>query len=505
MLEFPFNCSLIVNGTLLANGNTFTKSGAGSHWGGICFNSGSSSSSLSNCDVEYGIAGIYVDNSSPTIQSTNISNSAYYGIVLNGSANSSLYQCEVINNDVFGVVVGDNSSFDPVYCLISGNGYGGDATGGILNDGDSYIRYCTLSSNCGVGVYVNSSSWADIGEDAQDGEGNNNIGNNSSYEINSQIASEVPAYYNYWGDEDGPNPNDLNGNIGYNPWLEEDPGLPWGLDKAVPGQYAESELIMFREGIRQMQFGNWEIAGEKFREFVTLYPESYFSRFALNRYIYVMDKLNRTNDTEQLFTSLEKLNSSASVKDYLWGVKMDFYRKQGRFDEAVAIFNHSADIKNPDIQKSLWLKRIQIYCGMGDTSSAIAAYKNFIDAWPDDVRSRIAEMELTRLTGNSSKPIAKQTQFSIINALPETYSLGKNYPNPFNPATTIPFDLPEDSKVKITIFDLTGRLVMELINENRSAGYHTLQWDASNLPSGVYLYRMQAGNFSDMKKCLLVK
>ena len=204
-------------------------------------------------------------------------------------------------------------------------------------------------------------------------------------------------------------------------------------------------------------------------------------------------------------TSLERLNSSASAKDYLWGVKMDFYRKQGRFDEAAAMFNHSADIKNPDIQKSLWLKRIQLYCDMGDKSSAIAAYKSFIDAWPDDVRSRIAEMELTRLTGNSSKPIAKQTQSSIIYALPETYCLGKNYPNPFNPATTIPFDLPEDSKVKITIFDLTGRLVMELINENRSAGYHTLQWDASNLPSGVYLYRMQAGNFSDMKKCLLVK
>lgn len=74
---------------------------------------------------------------------------------------------------------------------------------------------------------------------------------------------------------------------------------------------------------------------------------------------------------------------------------------------------------------------------------------------------------------------------------PATARLNQNYPNPFNPATTISYRLPQNSNVKIEVFDQLGRSVDVLLNEPRTAGVHMLTYNASHLPSGVYIYRME--------------
>lgn len=93
--------------------------------------------------------------------------------------------------------------------------------------------------------------------------------------------------------------------------------------------------------------------------------------------------------------------------------------------------------------------------------------------------------------------------------IPEKYNMSQNYPNPFNPSTTISFDLPFDSKVSLKLFDMTGREVASLVSEFKTAGYHTVNYNASNLSSGVYFYRITAEangkNFVDTKKMMLVK
>jgi flagellar hook assembly protein FlgD len=91
------------------------------------------------------------------------------------------------------------------------------------------------------------------------------------------------------------------------------------------------------------------------------------------------------------------------------------------------------------------------------------------------------------------------------NEIPENYSLEQNYPNPFNPSTNINFKLPESGLVNISIYDINGKLVEELINRNLSAGNHLIDWNAINYPSGIYFYRISAGNFTDVKKMILVK
>lgn len=86
-----------------------------------------------------------------------------------------------------------------------------------------------------------------------------------------------------------------------------------------------------------------------------------------------------------------------------------------------------------------------------------------------------------------------------------TYSLSQNYPNPFNPSTTITFELPKISKVKIEVFDMLGRKVSTLLNTRKKAGMHSVTFDASSLSSGMYIYRIQAGDFTKTRKLTLIK
>jgi predicted CXXCH cytochrome family protein len=91
------------------------------------------------------------------------------------------------------------------------------------------------------------------------------------------------------------------------------------------------------------------------------------------------------------------------------------------------------------------------------------------------------------------------------NNLPTAYSLNQNYPNPFNPATTISFNLPEQSRVKVTIYDALGNQIEVITNEVKNAGNHEIKWNASNYASGVYLYKLEANDFVQVRKMVLMK
>jgi len=95
--------------------------------------------------------------------------------------------------------------------------------------------------------------------------------------------------------------------------------------------------------------------------------------------------------------------------------------------------------------------------------------------------------------------------FSKENSLPSRYALNQNYPNPFNPVTAITFDLPEYSKVTITVFDLLGKEVARLVDGPMNAGSHSIQFNGANLASGVYFYQIKAQHFTSVKKMILLK
>ena len=89
--------------------------------------------------------------------------------------------------------------------------------------------------------------------------------------------------------------------------------------------------------------------------------------------------------------------------------------------------------------------------------------------------------------------------------LPHDFALEQNYPNPFNGRTNISYQLPYSSHVNISIYNMLGQLVKTLADGNKEAGVYTINWDATGTSSGLYLYKIQAGDFSEIKKCLLIK
>ena len=91
------------------------------------------------------------------------------------------------------------------------------------------------------------------------------------------------------------------------------------------------------------------------------------------------------------------------------------------------------------------------------------------------------------------------------NNVPLQYSLKQNYPNPFNPVTTIAYSLASAGNVKLVVYDILGREVKTLVNEVQQQGAYKVSFNASDLASGVYFYRINTGSFSDIKKMILVK
>ena len=96
------------------------------------------------------------------------------------------------------------------------------------------------------------------------------------------------------------------------------------------------------------------------------------------------------------------------------------------------------------------------------------------------------------------------------NDMPTVYKVHQNHPNPFNPVTTLRYDLPQDAMVNITIYDMMGRVVNNLVSSQQNAGYKSIQWNATNnmgqpVSAGLYLYTIQAGEFRQTKKMVLLK
>jgi hypothetical protein len=89
--------------------------------------------------------------------------------------------------------------------------------------------------------------------------------------------------------------------------------------------------------------------------------------------------------------------------------------------------------------------------------------------------------------------------------VPTSFKLDQNFPNPFNPSTKIRYSIPKASRVTLKIYDILGREVQTLVNEQQAPGQYTVTFNAQNLASGVYFYRISAGNFNEVKKLMLLK
>jgi hypothetical protein len=137
-----------------------------------------------------------------------------------------------------------------------------------------------------------------------------------------------------------------------------------------------------------------------------------------------------------------------------------------------------------------------------------ATYNVITQSYPDSVDLEVHISSAGRIFWNDSiKDKADTTTGIALKApeIPQQFSLKQNYPNPFNPTTTIEFDLPKTSEVSLKVFNILGEEVATLVSDRLSAGSYSYEWDASQLASGVYLYRLKVGDYVETRKMVVMK
>ena len=149
--------------------------------------------------------------------------------------------------------------------------------------------------------------------------------------------------------------------------------------------------------------------------------------------------------------------------------------------------------------QTAWVK-IGFVEGYGTTT--VAQHYTFVDAGIPD-SDGLVNYRLKQIDFDGT--IEYSEVITVELAAPAGVALHDNYPDPFNPTTTIAFDLPVESYVRLHVYDMQGRMVRELVNEERSAGQYEIAFDASNLASGTYLYRLQTGDKVLTKPMVLLK
>ncbi|MCX6639141.1 MAG: C25 family cysteine peptidase [bacterium] len=149
----------------------------------------------------------------------------------------------------------------------------------------------------------------------------------------------------------------------------------------------------------------------------------------------------------------------------------------------------------------------------GSISSGTLYFISYVGTYPNTI-SDSSFFTITKSTVNDGGGWISESfvsgdvfdEYAVTSAaIPEAYSLGQNYPNPFNPLTSISFSLPQAAHVNLTVFDIMGREVATLVNGMREAGTHEVTFDASHLASGIYLYKLEAGDYSATNKMVLMK
>ncbi|CUS88357.1 Por secretion system C-terminal sorting domain-containing protein, partial [Candidatus Kryptonium thompsonii] len=219
-------------------------------------------------------------------------------------------------------------------------------------------------------------------------------------------------------------------------------------------------------------------------------------------------------------------------------MEVEFGRNSLRDNLYVIAFAGNSDVLNAEVENSISTKLSSVYTlsPVGYELNRPAVLKIYLD--PNKISSiplnelTIAYWDGTRWVGLNSTvsnsgdfitaEISKLGQFIVTRKtevtevgtpvvdIPQKFELYQNYPNPFNPSTSISFDLPEDAFVTLKIYNIIGQEIKTLVNEFKNAGRYTVVWDGKDntgkiAPSGIYFYRITAGNFSKTLKMVLTK
>jgi M6 family metalloprotease-like protein len=537
-------------------------------WGAIIFNGlGASGSTLYNCKMQYGYAivcnpgaanikidgcsisnnlyGILCYSSSPLIFGNKIFNSMYGGIQNTMNANprieNNTIKNDVIANNSIGVYSYGGQGYINsntinkfhigVYSRASSSigGWSGDPAPGRGYDYTPTQNNVVEENNYGVATYDNS--WAFVGRyDYNDGKvhgGNNSIENNGSYDLSAGSYTLLYGEGNWYGYDF--QPTIVQGNGAYAPWsyLSTDPfgvddmeiNQPMSLSKNTTGVVHNSTLVqinnslneedrLFEDAVSYQMSKSYRTAQKKYEQLFSSKKYSQSALVLLSRLFIESNDGNGLAYFEDLKSNPSKNALETGNLYLITNLLANMYGHSGNYDRALALYDdviktnpNTIEERNARVQKIYYTiiegKKDQIGAQQM-LNELLATYKSGDDI--DMIKNFVDHSLLT--SGDNSKNFSKESK---IVKVPIEYSLSQNYPNPFNPITTIAFSLPQSGSVTLKVFDALGREVATLVNGFRSEGKFNVEFDASKLSSGMYIYKLTSDKFTEVKKMMLVK
>jgi len=361
--------------------------------------------------------------------------------------------------------------------------------------------------------------------------GRNSIHDNTGYEVSATYDSYVMAEYNWWNRIPPTYPNYyysgdfytyMGGSIDYDPALTYDP-LGGGLAKSVVNiNSAESSL---KAGSASHSFLDSELSeamdnllGGKYEEAIAIYVKRLNNETDKSRQKYILSCIAECYELSGKGGFIEYLNNDVrknlSKKDELYAKTLELENyvlmRAGKFQEAVDNYltMKSEFADNEVIQKNALFNLGYLhYMALDNRAKGKIYFDEFTEKYPEDdlnliVYETMGEPEKWALAKKNTPPIDDETSIAV---LPSEYRLMNNYPNPFNPTTTIAYDLPEESHVMLTIYDILGREIIRLVDKIQPAGSLKVIWDGrdgygQSVPSGIYLYSLKTSSGSKATK-----
>ncbi len=539
-LSFAPSTSLVVNGTLNANQVTFTRSGTSGSWNGIVFNQGSSGT-IQNCNISYASTGIICNYSLPNIINNNIEynstgialynlgsssveltgntiqNNGYQGIYLSYSS-PRIYSNTILNNGSYGISCYNSSPYlynnliknhtsSGLQCnyyssayLVPWNSYGY-----YWGSGNNVIK-----NNSGRGI--NAAYWSNLYLGNYPYGGNNSIYSNNSYEVAAFYNSTILAQKNWWGSYP-PNDNEFYSYqsplIDRSSALSSDPNS--GMQKILESE--ENSVMLSKTSASDTELETaykYQIEG-KFNEAIASYNE-YINKNPLDpKAAYALVRLNecyrllqKSGFADYLNNAVNTLKENKELLLVVLELESQYLVSEGRFEEAISkIESIRKEINmNEYVDKYSIFNTGYIYLKyLGDIEKAKEFFAELTKKYPEDELTLESKYFFAEYEGITLPEIIERPKVVIENT-PQTFDLLGNYPNPFNPSTTISYTLPYQSSVEIIIYDLIGREIKSFNVSSQSAGYNEFVWDGRNnsgitVTSGVYFYKISIKSLED--------
>lgn len=487
---------LLINGILKADSATFTRKEGSSYWTGIRFGTTATSSHILGCTVSYGVTGVYVNEADPTISDCQILNNDDHGVYVTGSG-----AWPTITNNYIGAA--DYAVY--IYATSSGGHFGHDAfrnaTYGLFlangspvfeGEDNGYNFWDSSITNKRVYVY---NGYLELGTDEDPGNNSFTKGDDNTRDyIYNASGITVYARNCYFYDCPSPDTDWFYGSVDRANKLGSPPSSPGaGPDFDIP-KIVITPLRQYSEIKRALADG---APFSQAKTLNTLVSENIDSEFAARPLDLLLGNLSKEEGQKVIdnFSKYGKMHTAVRFALDQWQVRYD---SQNGVPDPVYLSKYQGTA----FEKAMALTYAAGLAANGQKEKAVEA----LTKANQDTDPIILESLIAGLDHPESFPLEKA---EAVPAEKQSLEISA-FPNPFNSESRIQFKLAQKGMATVTVFNMLGQKVVELVNEEKGAGSHIATWDGKNqagshVPTGVYFCQINAGGARQTLKLFMLR